>query len=296
MAACAVKQFKWVRFCCEWRLKFKSWVVHDAESLFTFVSLIIMRAVRQLRSRQLPESESSEEEDDEDDEDDEFEAAAEDPFEVSSPPSGSSAGEVTGNENLPRRGLDVPTKYFLLQMLDRHGGVTNAMGYQSRLLKGLCDAYSDQLGEPGSERRRRVQYLADRWKRSDDATIRKTLMKDVACLAPHELIQLPPPIATAALLPTVSERSLQRRKGVTKVAKKTSPKPPKSSKRKTKAKTESPESPNKSSPTLPAIVSPPAVQRVASSNQKMAPKSTTGTMGSPLRFLSTKNGSVKKGE
>ena len=88
----------------------------------------------------------------------------------------SMACEFECDLDLPKKGLSHETKIFLLQQLDNAGGL-KASNYQSRTLAKLCDLYPNELGAPGSIRRKRIKYLVDRWKRYDFDVTRTNLMK-----------------------------------------------------------------------------------------------------------------------
>ena len=85
---------------------------------------------------------------------------------------------------LPKKGLEVPNKVLLLNLLDANGGPQSS-GYKSRYLNSICIDHPDELGVPGSERRKQVKWLVDRWKRDTDfATTRSKLMTAFSSLSP----------------------------------------------------------------------------------------------------------------
>lgn len=82
--------------------------------------------------------------------------------------------------DLPKQGLPVETKLFLLNVLAANGGL-EAISKRSRLLRSLCDDHPHELGAPGSMKRKRVKWLADRWKRDTDfAKTRQDVMAAAA--------------------------------------------------------------------------------------------------------------------
>jgi hypothetical protein len=260
-----------------------------------------MPTLRQLRTKEvhLSDSESFEDEDNSDasSEDDEFYAAAEEPFQVSfSQPiipsgktndfSGHNKPQFECDKTLPKTSLEVQTKYFLMQMLDRVGG-PNTVCYQNRLVKQLCDDFPNKLGCAGSIRRKQVKWLVDRWKRcSNFVDTRKALMDDVALLSPHQLIDLPPPKKPSK---KVSKPTRTRQPKTSKKAAAEEPKPLK----------QSPQ-PSTSKKNLPPLVSPPSIaKRASTADTKMPPtKSTSSGMGigSPVRLFRSTKSTKKKGE
>ena len=95
------------------------------------------------------------------------------------------------DKNLPRRGLEIDVKMFLLDRLTMSGG-TGASNYQSRFLHNLCNEHPDLLGCQRSLRRQRAKWLVDRWKRDNDFdSTRAQLM--IAAAAPRQSSPVPPP-------------------------------------------------------------------------------------------------------
>lgn len=72
------------------------------------------------------------------------------------------------DRNLPKEGLELDVKLFLLGRFDSQKGGTKVSNYKSRFLHHLCNEFPAQLGCKGSHRRKRVKWLVDRWKRDKD--------------------------------------------------------------------------------------------------------------------------------
>lgn len=101
--------------------------------------------------------------------------------------------------NLPAEGLELEVKLFLLQKLDLKGGPSRASTYTNRYLSRLCNEYPLILGSTQSRRRRRVTWLADRWKRDKDFDDTRT---NLMLLAESSVLQ---PLPTSAPPVTKSE-------------------------------------------------------------------------------------------
>lgn len=83
------------------------------------------------------------------------------------------------DHNLPSRGLDDSTKVYLLHQLDLNGGLEKCTR-SSKLLDSICTNSPEQLGQKGSQRRKRVQWLVDSWKKKSDSEFRKIRSKLLA--------------------------------------------------------------------------------------------------------------------
>lgn len=95
---------------------------------------------------------------------------------------------------LPKKGIEIPNKVLLLNLLDAKGGPRSS-SYESRVLDTICKSNVDELGAVGSERHKRVKWLVDRWKRDTDfATTRNNLMATFAALSPASK-QIKKPVA-----------------------------------------------------------------------------------------------------
>jgi hypothetical protein len=91
--------------------------------------------------------------------------------------------------DLPAVGLELDVKLLLVDLIDGVKGF-KSITRGSRLLANWASDHPDELGVPGSLRRKRVKYLVDRWKRDPnfDYTKRsllqqkKQLTRQLACL------------------------------------------------------------------------------------------------------------------
>ena len=68
------------------------------------------------------------------------------------------------DHRLPERGLFPDTKKFLISKLDEEGGLQK-VNRSNNLLDSICNRYSEELGERGTELRLRVKTVAAHWKR-----------------------------------------------------------------------------------------------------------------------------------
>lgn len=83
--------------------------------------------------------------------------------------------------NLPHDGLELSVKLLLLDLIDGVKG-TKAITRKSRLVQEWCLDYPDELGVPGSERRKRTKYIMDRWKRDPKFDTTKRMIRQQAHL------------------------------------------------------------------------------------------------------------------
>ena len=78
----------------------------------------------------------------------------------------SSIPEFECDIDLPGVGIELEAKHLLVQLIESVNGL-KAVTRQSRLLMKWCEDNPELLGVPGSERRKRVKWLVDRWKKSN---------------------------------------------------------------------------------------------------------------------------------
>jgi len=97
--------------------------------------------------------------------DEEFAAAEDSDYEDEGEDEKSSSPTPVPSTDYPERGLFPTTKEFLIQQLDKEGGI-DCFTRENRLLESICNQHPDKLGTEDSELRKRVRVCAHHWKRN----------------------------------------------------------------------------------------------------------------------------------